>query len=215
MTPTELETYVRQRYNAVSDNFFSQSEIFSYFWAGEMELVQETFCIQATDTSITSTAGTRAYSLPTNTLGIARAEFDGERIFPNQFIDDDVLTGNRPDEGATGTPENYQVFGDSIYLRPVPSTSSLTLKLYLYKLPTDPNSSGTLDVPSRYHLALADYALYCILTKDKNPGMAAAHLTLWQNHKRLAMQTEKLRRGSDSFQVVKDYEDIGNQSGVW
>lgn len=207
MTPADLETYVRRRYNAVSDNFFSQEEIYTYFWAGQMELATETLCIQSIDTSITSTASTRGYSLPTNTLALARAEFDGERIYPNDFVDDDALTGNNPDDDISGTPTNYQVFGDTIYLRPVPSTSSLTLKLYLYKLPTNPSSSGTLDVPSRYHLALADYALYCILTKDKNPNMAASHLALWNQHKKMAVQTEKLRRSGDSFNVVKDTEE--------
>lgn len=210
MTPTELEEYVRQRYNAVGDNYFSQSEIFGYFWAAQMELAQETFCIQNTYTT-TSVVDQRVYDFPANTLSIRRMEHDGERIFPNDFLDDDGLTGNNPDDDISGKPEHYQIWGEQYYLRPAPSEAA-TIKLYTYDLPTQPTSSGTLDIPSRYHLMLADYALYCMLSKDKNRPMAKDHLDLWIGHKRLVLQTERLRKTGDSFDVVKDMDQVADDT---
>lgn len=207
MTPTALETYTRQRFNAVSDNFFSQEEIFNYFYAAMTELALETFCIRSTYTT-TSVASQRAYDFPTNTISLRRVEYDGERIFPNDFLQDDALTGNNPDETITGTPEHYQVWGDQLYLRPVPSTSSLTLKLYTYDLPVVPTSTNTLSVPTRYHLSLADYALYCMFAKNMNHQMADYHYKLWLEHKKRALQTERLRMVGDSYRMVADMEDL-------
>ncbi len=209
MTPSELETYVRQRYSAVGDSFFAQGEIFNYFWAAQMELAQDAFCIRNTYETL-SVIGQRVYDYPTNALSLRRVTYNGQRVFPNDFIDDDTLTGNNEDETLTGTPTHYQVWGEQFYLRPSPAVVSDTIKLYTYDLPTQPTTSGTLDVPARYHLMMADYALYCMLSKDNNRVMAADHLNLWTSHKKLVLQTERLRDSGDSFDVVKDMDDISD-----
>lgn len=211
MTPTDLETFTRQRYNAVGDNFFSQAEIFNYFWAGQMELAQETFCIKNTYTT-TSVASQRAYDFPSTALSIGRVEYDGQRVYPNDFVDDDGLTGNNPGDTSTGIPQNYQLWDDQIYFRPLPSASALTITIYSYDLPSQPTSVGTIDVPARYHLMLVDYALYCMLSKDKNKALAADYFGQWQMHKKLALQTERLRDSGDSLNVVKDMADIVDDS---
>ena len=69
MTPVELETYIRQRYNAVGDSFFSQLEIFNSMWQAQMELATESLCIKTTYTT-TSVASQRAYDFPTNTISV-------------------------------------------------------------------------------------------------------------------------------------------------
>jgi hypothetical protein len=211
MTPTELETFIRQRYNAVGDNFFSQAEIFNYLWAGQMELAQETFCIKNTYTT-TSVNGQRAYDYPSTALSIGRVEYDGQRVYPNDFVDDDGLTGNNPGLASTGRPQNYQQWDDQIYFRPAPDTAGLTIKLFTYDLPSQPTAIGSIDVPNRYHLMLVDYALYCMLSKDKNRALASDYFMQWQAHKKLALQTERLRDSGDSLNVVKDIDDLVDDS---
>lgn len=211
MTPTELENYVRQRYNAVGNSFFSQAEIFNHFWAAQMELAQESHCIKSIYTT-TSVANQRIYDFPTLTMSIARVEYDGERIYPNDFVDDDSLTGNNPDEAITGRPGFYQVFGYQLFLRPSPSTASETIKVYSYNLPSQPSSTGTLDVPAIYHLYLADYALYAMYAKEMKLPMANYHMELWTRHKRQVVATERTRMVGDSFRVVKDVDDLFDDS---
>lgn len=211
MTPSNLLTYVQQRYNAVGDSFFPDAEIYSHFYAAQMELAQETQCIKSIYTT-TSVVSQRVYDMPDNTIAIARVEYDGERIYPNDFIDDDALTGNSPDESITGKPCNYQIFGYQLFLRPVPSASSETIKVYSYNMPTVPSSTGTLDVPSIYHMYLADYALYAMFAKEQNLAMASYHRELWERHKKQAMATERTRMVGDSFRVVKDVDDLGDDS---
>lgn len=207
MTPTELETYVRQRYNAVGDTFFPQAEIFNMFWQAQVELALETECIKNIYTT-TSTASQRSYDMPTNAMSIARMEYDGKRIFPNDFIDDDALTGNNPNETVTGTPINYQVFGSTFFLRPTPSTSSLTIKIYSYDMPEQPSTTVSFSVPPRYHLFLSDFALFCMFAQDKNGSMADYHSRRWMENKKLVLKTERMRMVGDQFRIVKDNEDL-------
>jgi hypothetical protein len=206
MTPTELETYVRQRYNAVGDTFYPQAEIFNFFYQAQMELAMETKCIKNIYTT-TSTASQRSYDMPTNCISIARMEYDGKRIFPNDFIDDDALTGNNPNETVTGTPINYQVFGSTFFLRPTP-TDADTIKIYSYDAPNQPSTTVSLSVPVRYHLMLSDFALFCMFAQDKNNTMADYHARRWEKSKELVQETERMRMVDDQYRIVKDHEDL-------
>lgn len=211
MTPTELEEYVRQRYNAVGDSFYTQLEIMNYFWAAQLELSQETQCIRSIYTT-TSVTDQRAYDFPTKGFSVARVEYDGERILPNDFIDDDGLTGNNPADAITGRAAHYQVWGSQIFLRPIPSETGLTIKIFSYDIPSQPTAAGTLDVPAYYHLMLADYALKCMFAKENKHQMAGYHGALWQQHKNTVLKLERARMIGDSFRVVKDREDLWDES---
>lgn len=211
MTPANLETYVRQRYNAVGDSFFPQTEIFNHFYAAQTELAMETFCVRNVYTT-TSVDGQRVYDFPSKTISIMRVEYDGERIFPNDFVDDDGLTGNSPDETIEGRSQNYQVWGNQLYLRPTPDTSGLTIKIYSYDLPDQPSTTAAFDVPERYHMMLADYALFCMFAKDKNYQMADYHKKIWNTSKETVVKVERQRAAGDSFRVIKDIEDLWDES---
>jgi len=207
MTPVQLETFIRQRYNAVGDNFFTQAEIFLNIFAAQCELAMESFCIRGTYTT-SSVANQRAYDFPSKTISIRRVEYNGKRIFPNDFVDDDDITGNNPGTTSTGTPEYYQTWNNELYLRPIPSSAVTDgIKIYSYDLPDTVTSTGTLDVPERYHLFLADFVLYTMFAKEKNNNMATYHYDIWLKNKEKVIQTERMRDVGDEFKVVKDFED--------
>lgn len=207
MNTSDLETYIRQRYNAVGDTFYPTAQILNDIYAAQMELALHTFCIRNTYTT-TSVASQRAYDFPSTTISIRRVEYNGKHIFPNDFLQDDSATGNNPSTTTTGTPVNYQVWGNSLYLRPTPVNSSETIKLYTYDIPDAVTISSTLSVPARYHLALVDYVLYCMFGKDKNYQMASFHKTLWDDAKKKALEVERLRMTGDQFRTVEAPEDL-------
>lgn len=210
MTPTELETYVRQRYNAVGDNFFPQAEIFNFFWKAQMELAIEFDVIKRVYTTST-VISQRAYDWPTNAIKLSRMTYEGEPLTPNDFVDDDAYTGGDEDETSTGRPCNYQQFGNSFYLRPIPSAVG-TIKLYTSDMPSVPTSAGTLDVPTQYHVFLADYALHAMCSQDQNAAMADRYLSYWQNSKNLVRQLEKKKLSADRLPVVKDVDSLYRES---
>lgn len=209
MTPTDLETYIRQRYNAVGDNFFPQAEIFNFLWKAQMELAVEFDVIKRVYTTVT-VASQRAYDWPTNAIKLIRMTYDGEKLEPNDFSDDDTYTGSDENETVTGRPYWYQQFGTSFYLRPVPGTAEagMTIKLYTSDMPSVPVSAGTLDVPAQYHVFLADYALHAMCSQDQNANMADRYLSYWQESKKLVQQLEKKKLSADRLPVVRDIETM-------
>lgn len=211
MTPVDLETYVRQRYNAVGDTFFPAVEIYNFFYMAQMIMATKTFCIQNVYTT-TSVASQRQYDFPSSTIAILRVEYDGKKIDPNDFDDDDISTGNNPGTTSTGTPTTYQIWGSDVYLRPIPSTSALEIKIYSFDEPQTVSAITQLDVPGRYHLMLADYALFCMFAQDKNNVMSSKHLAIWEQHVMDVKDIEARRRVADKFNVVKDGDLLGYAS---
>lgn len=214
MTPTELETFVRQRYNAVGDNFFPQAEIFNFFYFAQNELAQKSNCIPLIWETV-SVQGQREYAYPATTIKIYRVEYNGKRIHPNDFLLDDSLTGNNPGDTTTGVPINYQIFGSDLFLRPIPSEAGLEIKIYGYDGPETVAANTTLSVPERYQFMLVDYALGCMFGQDKNHTMAQFHFNRWDKHVLDAIATEEKRRTSDEYPVVKDWETIDDGSGFY
>lgn len=205
MTLGDLVTFIRQQYNAVGDNFFSDAEIYSLIYAGCMELSRQTRCIRRVYTTST-VASQQEYTRPTNTVMIKRITYNGNKLYPVTMREDDSLTMSNSTTTATGTPQYYFEWSDSIYLRPVPSGVG-TLKIFSINQPQAITSASTLEVPERYHLDLADYVLYRMAIKDKNPNTAAEYLSLWRDKVLQAIRFERMALRGDSFTHVQD-EDL-------
>lgn len=202
MTPTELEEYARQNYNAVGDTFYSQAEIFRHIFNAEMELVRETNCIRLVYTTST-VAGTQEYAKPTNSLSIKRITYDGAKISPINMREDDALTGNNSSTTAQGTPVYYFEWGSNIYLRPVPDAVG-TLTIYSFDMPQTVSAASVLDVPERYHHDIANYVLAMMALKDRNREMHQLYIGLWQGKLASARASEKKILRGDAFAAVQD-----------
>ena len=213
MTPSDLLTYTRQRYNAIGDTFFPDGEIYNMFWKAQLELAVEFNCIERVYET-PAVANQRAYDKPTNTIKIYRLTYDGMKLFPNDFLSDDAITGQDEDESVTGVPQWYQQWGESFYLRAVPGTSEegKTLRLYTYDIPSVPTANGTLDVPAVYHPFLADYALWVMCMQDKNFAAADKLSIAWKENKRVVDQLERQKNSSDMFITVRDINTIGRDA---
>lgn len=216
MTPTDLETIVRQRYNAVGDTFFPQAEIFFFFYKAQVELAVEFNCIERVYETVTVDAQ-RAYDWPERALKIARITYDGEKLIPNDFMSDDTYTGNNENETITGRPQYYQQWGDALYLRPIPGTTEagIQLKLYTFDMPSIPVANGTLDVPAVYHPFLADYALWAMCMQDQNAAIADRFLNAWVSNKKLVDSLEREKLVADRFATVRDMDTIDQESRLY
>lgn len=207
MTPTEIELIARQRYNAVGDTFFSQAEIFSNIYDAELQLAEDCDAIKAVYQT-TSVADQDEYATPTNMIKIRKIEYDSKRLEPISERERDVILGGRPASGVTGTPHAYWLWGDSIFLVKTPSTSSLTIKIFTYDIPSTVTEATTLEVPARYHMDMVDYVLARMFAKDKNYQLTEYHMNLWRESLKQAKITEMKRKLSDTTiqtQVDLDY----------
>jgi hypothetical protein len=203
MTLTELVTFIRQRYNAVGDNFFSDDEMYRYIWAAEMELAHKAYVIESTLTT-TSVDGQREYAYPTNTLAIKRVTYNGRKLAYATFREDDTLTLGNSAATTEGEPIVYSLWDSTLYLRPIPDTSALSIVIFSYSEPQEVTSSSVLEVPTIWQLGLADYCLHLMAGKDKNFQAAEMYKKAWDATVFEAIKWSRKRLRGDSFHSVKD-----------
>ena len=206
MSPTDLETAARNRYNSISDNFFSQAEIFSLIYDAEMELARETLVIESTTTTPT-VIGTQGYAYPTEVIDLKRVTYDGKKLKPLTFREDDAITGLNQTTLSQGTPQYYFIWDQYIYLRPIPSAVA-TLAIYSYNEPGLVTSTSTLEVPTMHHMALLDYVVSEMAAKDSNFNAANYYTAKWERKKQDIKRWVKKNRRGDSFNVVQDEDSL-------
>lgn len=214
MTPLEINTAARQRYNAVGDDFWSDAEIYNIIYQGCCEMATEGLIIEQTYSSV-SVASQQEYSFPTNALNIKRITYDGKKLDYITFREDDVLTVLNQATTATGVPTCYAIWNNIIYLRPVPATAALVIKIWANIEPQSVTSTSTLEIPTEFQMALVNLILSEMSAKNKNYTGATYYRNLWERDiKRAARMNRKTRIG-DAFQFVKNVDifpqtDLGN-----
>lgn len=206
MTPGQIAEYARQQYNSVNDDFFSDAELYRHIYQAEMELAMEANCIRTVFTAST-VASTQEYTKPTLAMSIKRITYEGNKLFPINMREDDALTLSDQNTTATGTPQYYFEFGTSIFLRPIPSGVG-TLKIFAYCQPDTVTSTSSLEVPTRYHAAIADYLCAMKAAKDKNFEASTFHMQKWQAAVTKAKQYERRLLRGDAFAHVNNENEL-------
>ena len=208
MTPQQLDTAIRQRYNAVGDTFFSSQMVWDLIYEAQMVMAQECFLIERKYTS-TSTAGTREVDFPTSAISVRRIEYDGNKLTPKD-IDDDPKTSTTE---VSGTPREYTLWNNEVILYPTPSATGDTITIYTYNEPQAVTSSSVLEVPTEYHPDIINFGLSIFAAADGNPQMGQYYDGKWERAlNRIKRSTAKKKRG-DQFAVVRDAEDQTNLLG--
>lgn len=210
MTPAQIEQAARRRHNSESSAFWASDEIMKIIYEAELIIATECLAIENIDTSITTVASTRAYTLPTNVIALKRVEWNGVKLQPISFSEDDIVTLDNADTTTEGDPQFYSVWEETIYLRPIPSSAEI-LKLYSYEEPTLlTTASSSMSVPSRFHQPIIDYVVAIMAEKDELYELSDRAMARWnQGLDRAKRQIAKMKRG-DSFAVVKDEDMLAN-----
>lgn len=203
MTPTTLAEYARQQYNSVGDDFFSDTELYRHIWSAQNELAREALLIEQTY-STTGVVSQQEYDYPTNTIAIKRITYNGLKLEPITFREDDAFTNGSAATTQTGTPLFYMVFNEVIYLRPIPDTA-YTLKIFSFNEASEITSaSSTIDVPTFFHQQIADYLLWRMAAKDQNYTAAQYYEQRWADNVKKAKIWKKKRLRADGFSNVQD-----------
>lgn len=205
MTPTQIETTARNKYNAIGDNFFSQDEILTYMYEACVELARHAQMIETTYTTST-VASQQEYSYPTNTIAIKRITYDGKKLKPITFREDDSITGLNQSTTSTGTPQYYAIWNETIYLRPIPSAVA-SLKIFSYNEPSALTISSTLEIPTQFHMDIVNFIVSEMASKDLNYTAADRYLQKWEKAKIEARKWQRRKNRGDSFSTVQD-EDM-------
>ena len=206
MTPTEIETAARNQYNAIGDNFWSQTEILNLIWQACIELAGLTKCIERVYTTST-VASQQEYSYPTSAVSIKRITYEGKKLQAITMREDDAITGLNQATTDEGTPQDYAIWNETIYLRPSPSAVG-TLKIFSINKPQQVTITSTIEVPDQFHMGLVDYILERMAAKDRQIDLAKYYHDLWEKTKVEAMKWHKRNKRGDSFASVQDEEQL-------
>ncbi len=207
MTPLQINTAARQRYNAVGDDFWSDEEIYSTIYQGCCEMATSGLVIEQAYTT-TSVASQQAYDYPTYAMNIKRITYDGRKLVPITMRDDDILTQLNQAVTTTGTPTSYFVWNNVIYLRPIPSTSSLTIKVWSNIEPTTVSATSTLEIPTEFQMALVNLILSEMSAKNKNYEGSQYYRQLWSADVIRAKDLQRRKKRGDSFGIVQNVDMI-------
>jgi len=114
-------------------------------------------------------AGKTEYNLPSDILLLRSVRVNGIKMGHSTF---DQIT-ELPDfsETAVGTPLNYWVFDNKLYLYPGPSDSLGTVDIYYVKTPdilTVEMGTKEPDVPKAYHNRIVEYCIAQAAELDDN-----------------------------------------------
>lgn len=211
MTPALIVTAARRKYNSTSSSFYADAEIWDLIYQAELEIAMETKILEGrTVISGGSVDGTQAYAFPTGCIEIRRVEYNGQKLKRIDFVQDDALTLSNSNTTSEGDPLYYYEWESNIYLRPIPDTSSVQIRVYYYKEPTIiTSSSQTLEVPSVCHLAIVDRVTAELAAKDQNFQTAEYYMDLWNNvHMPRIKRWARKRKTGDRFNVVKDEDSL-------
>lgn len=213
MTPSEINTAARQRYNAVGDTFWPDAEIYDLIYHACLELATEALLIERVFTTST-VASQQEYDFPTNAISIKRITYNGKKLVPITFREDDVLTVLNQATTSTGDPTSYAVWNNVFYLRPIPA-SVQTLKVWAYVEPQAVASSSTLEIPTEFHMSIVNFILAEMSAKNKNYEGAQYYRSLWEKDVNRAKRFSRKKNVGDAFQFVKNVDlapqtDLGN-----
>lgn len=214
MTPSDINIQARAKYNASTDSFFTDMEIYGYIYQGELELFAESpGIIEAYLPGTVLTQGVRAYAYPTQAKMIKRIEFVNlsgiaNKLEPITFREDDALTLVNTASTTLGTPQFYEIFNGQIYLRPIPDTSATTLNIYSYNEPIAVTATSMLEIPTLFHMDLCDFAVMQMYLKDKDVESASVYEQRWQSAKgRVKRWVQKRKRG-DAYTIVMNEDSL-------
>lgn len=207
-TPAQIQADARRRYNATGDTFFTDDDFYDLIYEAETILAEEAKVIEKIYTT-TSVADQREYSWPTTAIAIRRIEYDGNKLRYTNFREDDALTLSQADTTESGTPDFYQLWDRTIYLRPIPSTAGLTIKIFTYDRPSLQSSgSANLDTPEHYRKDITTFVLAHMAMKDGNASVAQSYFNRWDLAVRKAIRWQRKRRDADTPKRVQNVDDL-------
>ncbi len=208
MTITDLITAIRRQYNAVGDNFYSDEEIIGLIYQACCDISAECDGKLIERVYTTSTvAAQQEYTYPTNTMSIKRITFNGKKLSPITFREDDAITGLDQSSASQGSPQYYAIFNEVMYLRPIPSDVG-TLKIFSFNEPDVLDNTSVLEIPTLFHMNLREFVVAELAAKDSNSAAYDRWQLRWEATKKRARKWVMKRKRADAFAQVQDEANL-------
>jgi len=214
MTPLQVITIARNKLNAISDNFWSDEELYNYLFMKESELAQLANTIENRYTA-DSVASQIEYTYPTNTISVYRVEYSSVKL---SKIDQRQYDSIHSDQSTvvTGTPLYYYIYDRIIFLHPAPATAiTSAIRMYSYDNPNVHTASSSFQTPLEYHNALISGVAMEMCPKELGHPNRLYFERIWEGEKQRVERAEQTRRRGDKFaRVLREEDLITDQFGI-
>lgn len=210
LTVQNILDRARYRYNAINDDFFSDCELMDLIFDAQSILAKEGWCIEKTYTT-PAIDGTRTYTYPTTTLAIKEVRHDYDILLKVKLAADPKTSSTE----VEGTPRQYSVWQDTIYLYPTPDTDGSLdgsgnrvnyIDIKVYKYPDAITSTSDLiEVPEEYKEDLIYFMLQWMALKDQNTVLSDRYKLLWDEAVLRAKKQRRKRLRGDRNTRVSDF----------
>lgn len=201
---------VRRVQRIFGDNNESQlyvTDIIDWINDAQMEIVRQTQCLQSTvifDTVAPNEGG--PFLLPSNFLFERRVTYKNATLTQTSLPELDNVNAGVDTQSGKGVdiPGYYYIWGDGIYLYPVPTAASQPLKVwYVNSPPTISVASEPLGIPVQYHEDIVRFAL--MRARELNEDYSGSDRLATEFQQRMGQSRDQAQNPYDSYPVIRDY----------
>jgi hypothetical protein len=211
MTPAEIETMARSRYNATGDTNWSSEEIAGIIYQACLEITRDCGLVIERLFQSATVAGTSEYEWPAQASAIKRVTVGGRKLREISMREDDTLTIENQLTTDTGLPEYYYVWNRTINMRPIPQSAE-TLQVFAICAEQELTPTSTIDIPEQYHGSLVTYVIKEMSAKDLNWQMFDRYQGMWDDEKNKIRAHIRRAKRADAFAIVKSEEMLPYQT---
>ena len=211
MTPAEIATYCKRVTNKENDDFFSNAEIIeNYLYNACLQVSELVPCLQTTTDSV-SVADQQTYSLAANAVGVKRVEYDGQKLQRITQRAHDAMEYNDNLVQATGDPDYYWIWGNTLYLYTVPDNAGDTIRVYTYdRHAAIAETDTSISIPAQWHTRLCNSIVADMFFKDSDQR-GQVYLQRWEQTDKPSITMEwRNSQRRDRFNLVENADQYAD-----
>lgn len=200
----EIITAVQRQFGDESEVQVKKLDIIRWANQAGIDIARKTECVQdhAQTSSLTSD---NSYTLPENYLGIRRVTYDDIVLQPTsmEIIDQDMPSRDKAPV-QTGTPVQYYIWANTLYLHPAPQAGGTgNLDIFYYRTPAlVSGNEDIIEIPAYYH---EDVIRYCLArAKELDNDHDVSRVVMQEYNERIVQSMyEQQNPGSRSYPAVR------------
>lgn len=209
MTPNDIMQAARDVTNITDTSYITNAMMRRWLNDALQIASHEAKIVENKDTTLTTTADTADYTIPSNIFSLKWVEVNGEPVDLINFEEKELVQIDSVTV-TSGKPRWALHWGRTITFVPAPDTTGQTITIYSYKthpeiVSADDASTTIILAESAFHSYFVDYVAYRMTLKE-GTGRHIPFQQLWElNLERMKRKMDSRRRGQ-RFQVQRSVE---------
>lgn len=206
----EIINRVQRQFGDEAEAQITRADITNWANDAQLDIVRKTECLQfhfETD----SIANDGSYTFPIPFVRLRRVTFNGIKLKRIELEELDKIAGDREAQPKVGTPDRYYVWGNRLFLYPLPSKDGEgNLEIYCVKRPEALSGDQSIpEIPEHMHEDIVRYAL--ARAKELDQEDDRSDMIMSEYEARVALSRDETQNPEiDSYPSVRNLDgDLG------